>query len=129
MSTGSELIPTAFLTHVGVLGAGLLALRHKGWPRHAWWQGTAGMALVMLAARAFTPPEFNVSLAFRVWQGGEDVFPVYRIYLVVLLATNAATFFTLEQLFLRFWPGPAPRSISAVAPSEPHFEARTETRT
>ena len=106
MLTGSEIMPTAFLSHLGVLGAGLVALRRIGWPRHAWWQGTVGVALVMLAARMLTPPEFNVSLAFRVWQGWEDIFPDYRVYLVILLTTNAATFFILEQFFLRVWPGP-----------------------
>jgi hypothetical protein len=97
---------TSFLTHLGALVLGLYATAKTGVPRHTWIVATVALIGVMLVTRALTPPELNINLAHAVWGGWEDTFPRYDVYFAVVVSGFAATFFTVERIFIHLASAP-----------------------
>jgi hypothetical protein len=96
LATGGEFLPTSLLTHVVALAVGVLAARKLGWPRAAWGKAVLAFLGLMALTRLVTPRPANVNLAFRVADGWEKIFPSYAVYVVLLAAGAAATFFVAE---------------------------------
>lgn len=94
--TGGEFLLTSPLTHVGGLLLGLLALRRLPPPGVLWWKAVLAFAALLAVTRLVTPRSANVNLAFAVASGWEKIFPSYPLYLSLLLAAGAATFFVVE---------------------------------
>ncbi|MBI3890782.1 MAG: hypothetical protein HY303_04555 [Candidatus Wallbacteria bacterium] len=97
LAGGGEFFPTSLLTHVGGLVTGLAGLRVMGVPDGTWWRAALGFLALIFASRWLTPPEANVNVAFRVWNGWERRFSSYSVYLSGLVSVHAAAFYGLEQ--------------------------------
>lgn len=98
LMTGGEVIATSLLTHlVGPLLA-VLAVRELGWARGSWLLASAAAAGVLLVSWLVTPPRYNVNLVFSVWAGWERYFPSHALYLTLLVAGAAISFFTIERM-------------------------------
>ena len=106
MATGGEIMPSSFVSHLGVLVVGLFVVRRLGFPRGAWWKAVAAQVVLLLLSRLVTPPAANVNLAHQVWAGWEDLFPSYAVYFAVLLAGSAVLYAALEALLRRLAPAP-----------------------
>jgi hypothetical protein len=104
LSTGGELIPTSFLTHVGGAIVGARVVRKLGFPRGTWWKATVGIVALQEVSRLVgespTHPS-NVNLAFHVHHGWEGLFPTYARYFVVLLALFTLVFYATETIARR----------------------------
>ncbi len=108
LATGGELIVTSFATHGVAPVAGWLGLRPRlrgqgeaGWPTRTWLQATGASVALLLVTRLATPPSANVNLAFAVAPGWERWFPSHPIYLALLVAIAALTFYVVERMALR----------------------------
>jgi hypothetical protein len=106
MLDGGEIIPSSFLSHLGGLALGVLAVRRLGWAPGAWWMALAGQVAMLLVSRVVTPAERNINLAFRVWEGWEDWFPSYALYFYTLLALSGAGYLALTWIFRQIRVGP-----------------------
>ena len=71
------------------------------WPRGVWWKAWLAIPLLQLICRLTTPAELNVNIAHKVWEGWEQTFPSYPLYLALLLGATAAIFVVVEQGFRR----------------------------
>lgn len=103
---GGEFIPTSVLTHIGGPLLGLWGVRKLGLPVDSWLGVVLFIAGLMLASRAFTPPELNVNLAYRTWAPAADLFPTQLARVLSGLGYWALVSWPLERL-LRLWPAPA----------------------
>src|SRR5258706_15846748 len=94
--TGSTMVPTSPLVHVGGLVIAVLAVRGLGWPPRSWLAASLASALLVVVSRLVTPPAMNVNLAFRVHDGWERWFPSHVVAVVVLWSLASAVFWILE---------------------------------
>lgn len=100
---GGAFMPTSIFTHVGGLVIGLVGTYHVGLPRGTWWKSVAALAALIALARLVTPAEANVNIAFDVQAGYENYFPSYPVYLVTMIVSAAAYFFTAQFLMRYVW--------------------------
>jgi hypothetical protein len=99
--SGSSLMWSSLLTHLGGPVIAFMAVRRLGTQRRLWIWATAGVALLMAASRTLTSEPHNINVAHHVLAGWETVFPVYSVYLLFLLGLAIAIFFVVEQLLVR----------------------------
>lgn len=100
--TSRDYMLTSTLSHIGGLIVAIYGLRFETMPRFSWTAATAGLIVLGFVSRLVTPQHANVNLSFAVWQGWEDKFPSYFWYVVMLLASAAVSFWTLELIVRRF---------------------------
>ncbi|WP_438021040.1 hypothetical protein WMF18_19095 [Sorangium sp. So ce315] len=110
IATGSGLILTTFLPHVLCPVVAVLAVREMGLARRAWLKATGALLALVALTRALSPPETNVNLSRRVWAGWEAMFPRYDLFLALVAAAAALTFFALDRA-LAAWLGSARRGV------------------
>ncbi len=96
LAGGGPFLPTAPLTHVGVLVLALVGLRRTGLPRWSWLVAAVALAIATAAARVVGPSEENINLAFRIPEGFEGPWPSHGVYLAVLGTVMAAVFGLLQ---------------------------------
>ena len=101
LAGGGEFLVTSALTHVGGAAVGIWAMRRVHWPRGIWWKAWLAIPLLQLICRFTTPPELNVNISHSVWEGWEQTFPLYSVYLALMLGITAVIFAVAEQGFLR----------------------------
>ena len=94
--SGGEFLPTSLLTHVGGLALGIWGLKRLGLPDGAWWKGVGALVAVNLFCRWATPPEQNVNLAHRIYEGWASTYSSHLFYLITLLALYAAVMVGLQ---------------------------------
>ena len=101
LTGGGDFSITSALTHVGGVAVGVWAIRRMSWPRGVWWKAWLAIPLLQLICRLTTPSELNVNIAHKVWEGWEQTFPSYPLYLALLLGATATIFVVVEQGFRR----------------------------
>ena len=86
----SGLLFTSTLAHVGGLAVGLFVLRRVGVTRVTWLHALAWYLFLQGASRLFTPPEMNVNIAHRVYEGWGEIFGSYFEFWLVTTLVIAA---------------------------------------
>jgi hypothetical protein len=104
LASGSALIPTSLLTHVGGLLCAAYAIHKLRWKKHAWLYAVATMIVLLAITRIFTPAAGNVNLAFSVPPGWQRRFPHFPVYFAFLFVTTAATYAAVDAILSRVFP-------------------------
>ncbi len=100
-----------FLLHIGSMAIGILGVRgtaqanqaqSDGKKRRLWWKALLVLVVVQLITRLVTPPEPNINVAHRVYEGLEGIFSSYAMFWVSSFLCFAALYYLLE-IFLDRW--------------------------
>ncbi len=106
--SGSDLLPTSLLTHLGGLGLAAAGVARLGFPRWTWPRAALCVALLQLVTRFSTPPRSNVNVVFAMYGGAARVFPSLNAYRPALLAAGAVLFALVEVVAIRIFPPSKP---------------------
>jgi hypothetical protein len=104
LAGGGEFICTSQLTHLGGLLIGLWYARRDGFPRGSWLKALSGITVLHVLSGFVTPARENINLAFRVFEGWENIFPDFQVYRLFLLAWAAVLFYAIERVLRRPLP-------------------------
>jgi hypothetical protein len=101
---GGQWILTSLFVHVGGVIVGLLALRKVRTDRVSWLYAIAWFLLVQQVARMVAPPELNVNVAHRVYEGMDKYFSAYWQYWLASTVAVAISLWILGLLLWRIFP-------------------------
>jgi hypothetical protein len=99
---------TSFLTHVGGLTVGVVALHRVRAARWTWLHAALYFLVLQQLSRVFTTPELNVNVAHSVYPGWETMFSDYWQYWLATTSIVVAGLWLLGVIILRLFP-PAQR--------------------
>lgn len=101
---GGQWILTSLLVHVGGVIVGMLALRKVRTDRVSWLYAIAWFLLVQQVARMFAPPELNVNVAHRVYDGMDKYFSAYWQYWLASTVAVAIGLWIISVACRRIFP-------------------------
>jgi hypothetical protein len=104
------LLFTSFLTHIGGLAVGLIAMRRVRADRWTWLYGLGWYLLVQQASRLLTSEYWNVNVSHRVYPGYEKVVSQYWQFWLLTSAMVAVGLFVLGFIMIKLFP---PRAASS----------------
>ena len=91
----------SFFTHVVAGVIGVLVLRKMPAPRGVWWQAVLFAIGCQVLARAFTPAEYNVNVAFGSYHSMARILPGFALGWLFNLAIFIVVMFALELVLRR----------------------------
>jgi hypothetical protein len=95
---------TSTFSHVGGLAVGLWAFHRVRAAGPTWMYATAWYLGVQQLCRVFTPPDLNVNVSHRIYQGYETMFAAYWQYWAATTAMVASGLFLLGLVTRRLFP-------------------------
>jgi len=96
VAAGNPQLWTSWITHFGGIAIAAWGMKTLGVPRGTWWLAPAAFLPLLALTRLVSPPALNINLAFRVYDGFEDLVPSHAAYIAILLAGCALTGLALE---------------------------------
>ncbi len=104
LATGENPVST-FLSHLGGMTVGLIALSQIKAERMMWlYAWIYGITLQMIC-RFFTPPELNINVAFDMFSGWHGLFQVYWKYWTFIALISFTGLWLLSLILNRIFPG------------------------
>ena len=79
--SGGDLLWTSFVTHFGGIAISAWGLKVFGVPRGLWWKVIAAFVPLHVLSHFVTPPELNINISHRIWDGFEEIIPWYPVYI------------------------------------------------
>jgi hypothetical protein len=95
---------TSFLTHVGALTVGVVALHRVRANRWTWLHASLYFLLIQQLTRMLTTPESNVNVAHSVYPGWETLFSGYLQYWLATTSSVVAGLWFPGMIILRLFP-------------------------
>jgi hypothetical protein len=104
-------VASSSIVHLGGLAVGLYSLRRVGMDRQAWLYSFVWYLIVQMVSRFITPPELNVNVSQRIYEGWQRTFDAYWKFWLVLSTLVAICLWLLGLVLKRVWPSrPAAQS-------------------
>ena len=98
------LLFTSFLTHIGGLAVGLIAMRSVRADKWTWAYGFAWYLLVQQLSRLFTSEFWNVNVAHKAYPGYEQVVSQYWQFWILTSLMVAVGLCILGLILLKLFP-------------------------
>jgi len=95
---------TTFVTHLGGLVVGLFALSRTRCSRRTWLYAVLWLLFVQQVSRVITPPDLNVNIAHRIYDGWETIFSAYWQYWLVTTILAGIGLWIIGIVLLNLWP-------------------------
>ncbi len=92
------------LSHLVPLGAGLLAVWGRIWPRWVYWANVTACAAILPITYLLTEPALNVNLVYAPWPPLARWFDSLALLWSYNLAVAAALMWAVDWLLRRRWP-------------------------
>jgi hypothetical protein len=103
------LLFTSFLTHIGGLAVGLIAMRRVRADKWTWLYGFAWYLLIQQLSRLFTSEYWNVNVAHRIYSGYEKVVSQYWQFWILASLMIGVGLWVLGLILIKLFP---PRAAS-----------------
>jgi hypothetical protein len=101
--TGDSPVST-FLSHLGGMSIGVLALSKVRADPNMWIYAWVYGFLVQMICRLFTPPSLNVNVAFQIYYGFDRLFIEYWHYWIFNAVLSAIALWLFSLLLNRIFP-------------------------
>jgi hypothetical protein len=101
--TGDAPIST-FLSHLGGMTIGLVALSKVRAEANMWIYAWLYGFLIQMICRLFTPPSLNVNVAFQIYYGFDRLFSEYGHYWIFNAVLSAFALWLLSLVLNRIFP-------------------------
>lgn len=98
------LLFTSFLTHIGGLAVGLIAMRRVRADKWTWAYGLAWYLLVQQLSRLFTSEFWNVNVAHKMYSGYEQVVSQYWQFWILTSLMVAVGLCILGFILIKLFP-------------------------
>lgn len=96
---GLHSVVFSYLTHWGGFICGAAGIMILGMPRYAWIRAGAMLAVFVPLTKFITPAYENVNLIHRIWDGWENFYPSFAVYLLAAFSYCLIIFFLIEKLY------------------------------
>lgn len=104
-----SLLFTSFLTHIGGLAVGLIAMRKVRADKWSWLYAFAWYLLIQQLSRLFTSEYWNVNVAHKMYQGYETVVSQYWQFWLLTSLMVGAGLCIIGLILIKLFP---PRTAS-----------------
>ncbi len=98
------LLFTSFLTHIGGLAIGLIAMRRVRADKWTWAYGLGWYLLVQQLSRLFTSEYWNVNVAHRAYPGYENIVSQYWQFWILTSLMVAVGLCILGFILIKLFP-------------------------
>ncbi|MBO0800494.1 MAG: hypothetical protein J2P31_16875, partial [Blastocatellia bacterium] len=91
-------------SHLGGVVVGLLAISRVRAQKWSWLAALGAFVLLQIFCRLFTPAEFNINTAHRVYDIWKDTIGSYRLYWILSISVIAVTLWAIDSVLLILFP-------------------------
>jgi hypothetical protein len=98
-----KVVPISILTHFGGAGLGLFAASKLGPAPGTWWASWLFALAAQALCRATTPPEWNVNVSHRIYDGWKKHFKSFRAFWLFCISLAALILWTMDKALSAFF--------------------------